>query len=179
MKLAIAFAKPFKPPAITDALTAAGVTGISVSKIRGFGRQRGQTEIYRGAQCQARFLPRIRIEVLTDNNHAPATMTAVTQAAHAVRIRAGKTAVPPETTPSGFAPANAANTPYERARRRGTCSGHIDRYPRREERWPLPFDRRNHRGRLQPVEELPVHRQPVVSADIWPATARDLGNHAA
>ena len=67
MKLVIAFVKPFKLDEIKDALKAVGVTGMSVGEIRGFGRQSGQTEFYRGAEYQVEFVPKVRIEIVVED----------------------------------------------------------------------------------------------------------------
>src|SRR5215467_7811133 len=63
MKLVIAIIKPFKLDEVRDALAAVGVQGLTVSEVRGFGRQKGQTEIYRGAEYAVSFLPKVKIEV--------------------------------------------------------------------------------------------------------------------
>src|SRR4051812_43894267 len=67
VKLVIAFIKPFKLEEVKDALKAAGVTGLTVTDVRGFGRQAGHTEVYRGAEYSVDFLPKTRIEVLVDD----------------------------------------------------------------------------------------------------------------
>ena len=64
MKLVIAFIKPFKLDEVKERLRALGVNGMSVSEIRGFGRQGGQTEVYRGAEYTVEFVPKLRLEVL-------------------------------------------------------------------------------------------------------------------
>jgi nitrogen regulatory protein P-II 1 len=95
MKLVVAFVKPFKLEAVRDALTAAGVTGMSVSEVRGFGRQLGQTEVYRGAEYEVKFLPKIRIEVLSDDAKVPRVVAAIAEAARTGEIGDGKIAVLP------------------------------------------------------------------------------------
>ena len=64
MKLVIAVVKPFRLDAVREALTAAGVEGMTISEVKGFGRQKGQTEVYRGAEYQVSFVPKIKIEVV-------------------------------------------------------------------------------------------------------------------
>ena len=69
MKLVIAFIKPFKLDEIKDALKGVGVTGMSVGEIRGFGRQSGQTEFYRGAEYKVEFVPKVRIEMVVEDGN--------------------------------------------------------------------------------------------------------------
>jgi nitrogen regulatory protein P-II 1 len=95
MKLVVAFVKQFRLEAVRDALAAAGVTGMSVSEVRGFGRQLGQTEVYRGAEYEVRFLPKIRIEVLCDDANVPRIVGAIIEAARTGEIGDGKIAVLP------------------------------------------------------------------------------------
>ena len=67
MKLITAIIKPFKLDDVKDALKAAGVQGLTVSEVQGFGRQRGHTEVYRGAEYEIDFVPKVRIEVIADD----------------------------------------------------------------------------------------------------------------
>ena len=67
MKLVMAIFKPFKLDEVRDALTALGIQGLTVSEVKGFGRQKGQTEIYRGAEYAVSFLPKVKIEVVVDD----------------------------------------------------------------------------------------------------------------
>ena len=69
MKLVIAIIKPFKLDEVRDALTALGVHGMTVTEVKGFGRQKGHTEIYRGAEYAVNFLPKLKIEVGVDDAH--------------------------------------------------------------------------------------------------------------
>ena len=71
MKLIIAIIKPFKLEEVRDALAAAGVQGMTVSEVRGFGRQKGQTEIYRGAEYTTAFVPKVRIEAVVPAGLVP------------------------------------------------------------------------------------------------------------
>jgi nitrogen regulatory protein P-II 2 len=107
MKLVTAIIKPFKLDEVRDALTAVGVTGLTVTEVKGYGRQKGHTEIYRGAEYAVSFLPKLKIEVavpkkLVDKVIDTITTTAktgqigdgkifVTSIEQAVRIRTGET----------------------------------------------------------------------------------------
>ena len=68
MKLIVAVLKPFKLDDVKEALKAAGISGMTVSEVQGFGRQRGHTEVYRGAEYEVDFVPKLRLEVLVDDN---------------------------------------------------------------------------------------------------------------
>ena len=100
MKLVTAIIKPFKLEDVRDALTKIGVAGLTVSEVKGFGRQKGHTEIYRGAEYTVNFLPKVKIEVVvTDERVAVAAKTGqigdgkvfVMEVAQALRIRTGET----------------------------------------------------------------------------------------
>ena len=67
MKLIIAIIKPFKLDDVREALTGVGVTGMTVTEVKGFGRQKGQTEIYRGAEYLVSFLPKVKVEIVVDD----------------------------------------------------------------------------------------------------------------
>ena len=67
MKMVMAIFKPFKLDEVRDALTSLGIQGLTVSEVKGFGRQKGQTEIYRGAEYAVSFLPKVKIEVVIDD----------------------------------------------------------------------------------------------------------------
>jgi nitrogen regulatory protein P-II 1 len=95
VKLVIAFVKPFKLDEVKDALKAAGVSGLTVTDVRGFGRQAGHTEVYRGAEYSVDFVPKTRIEVLVDDELAPAVVEAIETAARTGKIGDGKIAVLP------------------------------------------------------------------------------------
>ena len=95
MKLVIAFIKPFKLDVVKAALGAVGVAGMSVSEVRGFGRQSGQTEVYRGAEYEVDFVPKVKVEVLTDASQTADVVEAITSAAHTGEIGDGKIAVLP------------------------------------------------------------------------------------
>ena len=107
MKLIIAIIKPFKLDDVREALTALGVTGMTITEVKGFGRQKGQTEIYRGAEYSTNMVPKVKVEVACDDAVADRALEAIQQAANtgsigdgnifmldlgaAVRIRTGET----------------------------------------------------------------------------------------
>ena len=107
MKLITAIIKPFKLEDVRDALTKLGVAGLTVSEVKGFGRQKGHTEIYRGAEYTVNFLPKIKIEVVVPDDRTDRIVEAIASTAktgqigdgkifvieveHAVRIRTGET----------------------------------------------------------------------------------------
>jgi nitrogen regulatory protein P-II 1 len=93
MKLIIAFIKPFKLDEVGDALKAAGVSGMSVSDISGFGRQSGQTEVYRGAEYEVDFVPKVRLEILVPDELAVPAVEAIETTAQTGEIGDGKIAV--------------------------------------------------------------------------------------
>jgi nitrogen regulatory protein P-II 1 len=90
MKKIEAIIKPFKLDEVKDALEKVGVTGITVSEIKGFGRQKGHTELYRGAEYRVEFLPKVKVEVLVDDAKADAIVDAIVEAARTGRIGDGK-----------------------------------------------------------------------------------------
>jgi len=90
MKLVTAIIKPFKLDDVRDALKALGVQGMTVSEVQGFGRQRGQTEVYRGAEYEVSFVPKVRVEVLVDDAEAERTVAALVDAARTDKIGDGK-----------------------------------------------------------------------------------------
>ena len=90
MKLIIAIIKPFKLEEVRDALAAAGVQGMTVSEVRGFGRQKGQTEIYRGAEYTTSFVPKVRIELVVPAGAVQSAVEAIQQTANTGTIGDGK-----------------------------------------------------------------------------------------
>ena len=90
MKLVIAIIKPFKLDEVRDALSAIGVQGMTVSEVRGFGRQKGQTEIYRGAEYAVSFLPKVKIEVVVDDGLVERAVETIRKAAGTDKIGDGK-----------------------------------------------------------------------------------------
>jgi len=109
MKIVMAIIKPFKLDEVRDALTAAGVHGLTVTEVKGYGRQKGHTEIYRGAEYAVNFLPKIKIEVAIPTEETEKIVEVIAAAAktgqigdgkifvmnleHAVRVRTGETDV--------------------------------------------------------------------------------------
>ena len=107
MKIVMAVIKPFKLDEVRDALTAIGVHGMTVTEVKGYGRQKGHTEIYRGTEYAVSFLPKLKVEVAVPSNQVDKVIEAITGAAktgqigdgkifvmgieHAVRIRTGET----------------------------------------------------------------------------------------
>jgi nitrogen regulatory protein P-II 2 len=107
MKIVMAIIKPFKLDEVRDALTAIGVQGLTVTEVKGYGRQKGHTEIYRGAEYAVSFLPKLKIEIAVAADQVDRVVEAITNAAktgqigdgkifvstldHAVRIRTGET----------------------------------------------------------------------------------------
>ncbi len=90
MKLIMAIIKPFKLDDVREALTPLGVQGLTVSEVKGFGRQKGQTEIYRGAEYHVNFLPKVKIELAVASDLADQVVEAITKAAHTGKIGDGK-----------------------------------------------------------------------------------------
>ena len=90
MKLVMAIIKPFKLDEVRDALTPLGVQGLTVTEVKGFGRQKGQTEIYRGAEYQVSFLPKLKIEVAVPSAIADAVVEAIVNTARSDKIGDGK-----------------------------------------------------------------------------------------
>ncbi|HYZ62251.1 MAG TPA: P-II family nitrogen regulator [Acetobacteraceae bacterium] len=90
MKLIMAIIKPFKLDDVREALTPLGVQGLTVSEVKGFGRQKGQTEIYRGAEYHVNFLPKVKIEIAVPDSLAEQVIEAILRAAHTGKIGDGK-----------------------------------------------------------------------------------------
>ena len=90
MKMIAAIIKPFKLDDVREALSDIGVTGITVIEVKGFGRQKGHTELYRGAEYVVDFLPKIKVEVAVDNDKADSVIEAITAAAKTGKIGDGK-----------------------------------------------------------------------------------------
>ncbi|MBW3667907.1 MAG: P-II family nitrogen regulator [Actinobacteria bacterium] len=95
MKLVTAIVKPFKVDDVKAALKALGVQGMTVSEAQGFGRQRGHTEVYRGAEYTVDFVPKVRVEVLVDDMDVDRTVDAIVTAARTDKIGDGKVWVSP------------------------------------------------------------------------------------
>jgi nitrogen regulatory protein PII len=95
MKLVMAIVKPFKVEDVKEALREVGVAGLTVSEARGFGRQRGHTEVYRGAEYQVDFVPKSRIEVMVDDDQVDGVIDAIVKSARTGKIGDGKVVVLP------------------------------------------------------------------------------------
>jgi nitrogen regulatory protein P-II 2 len=90
MKIVMAVIKPFKLEEVRDALTSIGVHGLTVTEVKGYGRQKGHTEIYRGAEYAVSFLPKLKIEVAVNANMVDQVIDAITAAARTGQIGDGK-----------------------------------------------------------------------------------------
>ena len=90
MKLITAIVRPFKLDDVRAALVEAGVSGITVTEVKGFGRQKGHTELYRGAEYVVDFLPKLRIETVVGDDAVPAAIEAILAAAHTGKTGDGK-----------------------------------------------------------------------------------------
>ena len=95
MKLITAIIKPFKLDDVREALSEIGVQGITVTEVKGFGRQKGHTELYRGAEYVVDFLPKVKIEVAVGESMLDQTIEAITKAANTGKIGDGKVFVSP------------------------------------------------------------------------------------
>lgn len=90
MKFIIAIIKPFKLDEVREALAGVGVAGMTVSEVKGFGRQKGQTEIYRGAEYSTNMLPKVKLEIATSDDLAPQVVETIAQTASTESIGDGK-----------------------------------------------------------------------------------------
>ena len=95
MKLVTAIIKPFKLDDVRGALTNLGITGMTVTEVKGFGRQKGHTEVYRGAEYTVNLLPKVKIEVAVADGQAEGVLAAIRQAANTGSIGDGKIFVAP------------------------------------------------------------------------------------
>jgi len=95
MKLVTAIIKPFKLDEVRDALTGIGIQGMTVSEVKGYGRQKGHTEIYRGAEYAVNFLPKVRVEVAVDSSRVEQVIEAISSSAKTGQIGDGKIFVTP------------------------------------------------------------------------------------
>ena len=90
MKLVTAIVKPFKLDDVREALSEIGVQGVTVSEVKGFGRQKGHTELYRGAEYVVDFLPKVKLEIAIADDQVDAVIEAITKAANTGKIGDGK-----------------------------------------------------------------------------------------
>ena len=90
MKMVMAIIKPFKLDDVREALTGLGIEGLTVSEVKGYGRQKGQTEIYRGAEYAVNFLPKVKIELALADDRVESAVEAIAKAANTGRIGDGK-----------------------------------------------------------------------------------------
>ncbi len=90
MKLIIAVIKPSRLDAVLDAVTEAGASGLTVTEVRGYGRQRGKTEVYRGAEYEVKLLPKVKLEIAVPSDIVEAVVDAIQQAANTNKIGDGK-----------------------------------------------------------------------------------------
>jgi len=90
MQMVMAIIKPFKLDAVRDGLTEMGIQGLTVSEAKGYGRQKGQTEIYRGAEYAVDFVPKIRLEIVVDDDQVGPVIEAIRAAALTEKIGDGK-----------------------------------------------------------------------------------------
>jgi nitrogen regulatory protein P-II 1 len=95
VKLVTAIIKPFKLEDVKSALEAYGVAGLTVSEVQGYGRQKGHTEVYRGAEYRVDFVPKIRVEIVVDDSDADGVVAVVVKAANTGQIGDGKVWVTP------------------------------------------------------------------------------------
>ena len=98
MMLVTAVVKPFKLDDVKDALEAVGATGMTITEVKGFGRQRGHTEVYRGAEYRVAFNPKIKIEVVVSDGTVPEVVEAIAKSAKTDKIGDGKIWVTPVDT---------------------------------------------------------------------------------
>lgn len=90
MKLIIAIIKPSRLDAVLDAVTEAGASGLTVTEVRGYGRQKGKTEVYRGAEYEVKLLPKVKLEIAVPTDIVEAVVEAITQSANTNKIGDGK-----------------------------------------------------------------------------------------
>ena len=98
MKLIVAVIKPFKLDDVKERLKSLGVAGMTITEVQGFGRQRGHTEVYRGAEYEVDFVPKLRLEIVVDDGEADAIVDALVESAATGKIGDGKVWVLPVET---------------------------------------------------------------------------------
>ena len=90
MKLITAIIKPHMLDGVRDALSKSGIKGLTVTEVKGFGRQKGHTEVYRGVEYSVDFVPKMKIEIVTDDEHVAAALESITESARTGEIGDGK-----------------------------------------------------------------------------------------
>ena len=90
MKFITAIIKPFKLDAVREALTSIGIEGMTITEVKGYGRQKGHSEIYRGTEYTVHFIPKLKLEIATSSDMAPKVVDAISQAANTGQIGDGK-----------------------------------------------------------------------------------------
>ena len=90
MKLVTAIIKPFKLDDVREAISEVGIEGLTVTEVKGFGRQKGHTELYRGAEYQVDFLPKVKLEIATNDENVDRLIEAISKAAYTGKIGDGK-----------------------------------------------------------------------------------------
>ena len=90
MKLITAIIKPHMLDGVRDALSKSGIKGLTVTEVKGFGRQKGHTEVYRGVEYSVDFVPKVKIEIVTDDEHVAAALQSITESARTGEIGDGK-----------------------------------------------------------------------------------------
>jgi len=95
MKMVIAIIKPFKLEDVRNALSDIGVQGLTVTEVKGFGRQKGHTELYRGAEYQVEYIPKVKLEIAVDDEQVDSVIDAITQSANTGKIGDGKIFIMP------------------------------------------------------------------------------------
>ena len=119
MKIVMAIIKPFKLDEVRDALTKIGVQGLTVTEVKGYGRQKGHTEIYRGAEYAVSFLPKIKLEIACAANQVDKVIETISSAAKTGQIGDGKTtSCSVSTTPCASALARPMPLPFNKSRTR-------------------------------------------------------------
>jgi nitrogen regulatory protein PII len=125
MKLVTAIIKPFKLDDVREALSGIGVQGITVTEVKGFGRQKGHTELYRGAEYVVDFLPKVKLEIAVDDSLVDKVVEAICSTANTGKIGDGKIFIYDWSARSGFAPAKSVPARCSRAVRRTGKGGAI------------------------------------------------------
>ena len=110
--------KPFKLDDVKEALNEVGIRGMTISEVKGYGRQKGHKEIYRGAEYQVDFVPKVKIEIVVESDQVDQAMGAIQSAALTGKIGDGRSLFPASRKPSGSGPGKGAPTPSDTGSRR-------------------------------------------------------------